>query len=106
MAFGEAEEEVGAFDESKGMGMIGSASGKVRANTGEAKSRGLHFLLEKNCRKSDVFFQAKMSKSNKLRTAALTRAAQSSQIAGTATSIAFTPSQGRNFFSLDNLGHH
>jgi len=76
MAFGEAEEEVGAFDESKGLGMIGSASGKVRASAGEAKSR------------------AKMSKSNKLRTAALTRAAQSSQVAGTATSIAFTPTQG------------
>ncbi|KLO10148.1 Nop domain-containing protein [Schizopora paradoxa] len=77
MAFGEAEEEVGAFDESKGLGMIGSASGKIRASAGETKSR------------------AKMSKANKLRTAALTRAAQSSsQIAGTATSIAFTPTQG------------
>lgn len=38
MAFGEAEEEVGAFDQTKGLGMIGS--GKVRANVGEAKSRG------------------------------------------------------------------
>lgn len=56
MAFGEAEEEVGAFDESKGMGMIGSASGKVRANTGEAKSRGLHFLLEKNLPSLTSFF--------------------------------------------------
>lgn len=38
MAFGEAEEEVGAFDQTKGLGMIGS--GKVRAGVGEAKSRG------------------------------------------------------------------
>ena len=38
MAFGEAEEEVGAFDQTKGLGMIGT--GKVRANVGEAKSRG------------------------------------------------------------------
>ena len=38
MAFGEAEEEVGAFDQTKGLGMIGS--GKVRAGAGEAKSRG------------------------------------------------------------------
>ena len=38
MAFGEAEEEVGAFDQTKGLGMIGS--GKVRANVGDAKSRG------------------------------------------------------------------
>lgn len=41
MAFGEAEEEVGAFDQTKGMGMIGLASGKVRAGAGEAKSRGV-----------------------------------------------------------------
>jgi hypothetical protein len=40
MAFGEAEEEVGAFDETKGLGMIGLGTGKVRANLGEAKSRG------------------------------------------------------------------
>lgn len=41
MAFGEAEEEVGAFDETKGMGMIGAGTGKVRAGMGEAKSRGM-----------------------------------------------------------------
>jgi U4/U6 small nuclear ribonucleoprotein PRP31 len=40
MAFGEAEEEVGAFDETKGLGMIGVGTGKVRANMGEAKTRG------------------------------------------------------------------
>jgi hypothetical protein len=40
MAFGEAEEEVGAFDETKGLGMIGSSSGKIRASAGEAKSKG------------------------------------------------------------------
>lgn len=40
MVFGEAEEEVGAFDQTKGLGMIGSASGKVRAGMGEAKSKG------------------------------------------------------------------
>ena len=38
MKFGEAEEEVGAFDQTKGMGMIGS--GKVRAGLGEAKTKG------------------------------------------------------------------
>jgi len=42
MAFGEAEEEVGAFDQTKGMGMIGAASGKVRSGMGEAKSRGVY----------------------------------------------------------------
>lgn len=40
MAFGEAEEEVGAFDQTKGLGMIGVGTGKVRAGLGEAKSRG------------------------------------------------------------------
>ncbi len=40
MAFGEVEEEVGAFDETKGLGMIGVGTGKVRANVGESKSRG------------------------------------------------------------------
>lgn len=40
MTFGQAEEEVGAFDQTKGMGMIGAGTGKVRAGLGEAKSRG------------------------------------------------------------------
>ncbi|KAF9224294.1 Nop domain-containing protein [Gyrodon lividus] len=82
MAFGEAEEEVGAFDQTKGLGMIGVGTGKVRAGLGEAKSR------------------AKMSKANRLRTAALTRAAQSgSATSGTATSLTVTPVQG---FELTN----
>ncbi|KAG9317186.1 hypothetical protein JVU11DRAFT_1379 [Chiua virens] len=82
MAFGEAEEEVGAFDQTKGLGMIGVGTGKVRAGLGEAKSR------------------AKLSKANKLRTAALTRAAQSgSATSGTATSLTVTPVQG---FELTN----
>ncbi|PPQ65231.1 hypothetical protein CVT26_000208 [Gymnopilus dilepis] len=80
MAFGEAEEEVGAFDQTKGLGMIGVGTGKVRAGMGEAKSR------------------AKLSKANKLRTAAITRSAQS-QGSGTATSLSVTPAQG---FELTN----
>ncbi|OSC98699.1 Nop domain-containing protein [Trametes coccinea BRFM310] len=80
MAFGEPEEEVGAFDQTKGLGMIGT--GKVRANVGEAKSR------------------AKLSKANKLRLAALNRAAQSgTATSGTATSLTVTPVQG---FELTN----
>lgn len=48
MAFGEAEEEVGAFDQTKGLGMMGAGTGKVRAGMGEAKSRGewLSFLSQ------------------------------------------------------------
>ncbi|KAI0356525.1 Nop domain-containing protein [Trametes cingulata] len=80
MAFGEPEEEVGAFDQTKGLGMIGT--GKVRAGVGEAKSR------------------AKLSKANKLRVAALTKAAQSgTATSGTATSLTVTPVQG---FELTN----
>ena len=41
MAFGEAEDEVGAFDQTKGMGLIGSSSGRIRAGMGEAKSKGM-----------------------------------------------------------------
>ena len=41
MSFGEAEQEVGAFDQTKGMGMIGVGTGKVRAGMGEEKTRGL-----------------------------------------------------------------
>ncbi|KAH6915237.1 U4/U6 small nuclear ribonucleoprotein Prp31 [Coprinopsis sp. MPI-PUGE-AT-0042] len=81
LAFGEAEEEVGAFDQTKGMGMITSSSGKVRAGAAEAKSR------------------AKMSKKNKLRTAAITRSAQQAESSGTATSLSVTPAQG---FELTN----
>lgn len=85
MVFGEAEEEVGAFDQTKGLGMIGAGTGKVRAGMGEAKSR------------------AKMSKANKLRTAALTRAAgtqglSGTQTSGTATSLSVTPSQGKGYY--------
>ncbi|KAJ6539190.1 Nop domain-containing protein [Mycena capillaripes] len=88
MVFGEAEEEVGAFDQTKGMGMIGATSGSVRAGLGESKSR------------------AKMSKANKLRTAALNRSAllggtqpSSSSSSGTQTSLSVTPAQG---FELTN----
>ena len=40
MKFGEAEEETGAYDETKGLGMIGTSSGKVRAGAGEDRSKG------------------------------------------------------------------
>lgn len=53
MVFGEAEEEVGAFDQTKGTGMIGSASGKVRASAGEAKSRGKLLLFSTTLVDSD-----------------------------------------------------
>lgn len=79
MTFGDAEQEVGAFDQTKGLGMIGATTGKVRAGAGDAKSK------------------AKMSKANKLRTTLLTQQAASSggnSISGTATSLAVTPHQG------------
>ena len=101
MALGEAEEEVGAFDETKGLGMIGT--GKVRANVGEAKSRGMispYFVRLQITYSRQPEITAKLSKANKLRTAALTRAAQSSQTSGTATSLTVTPIQGPSHGSL------
>jgi len=85
MTFGEAEEEIGAFDQTKGLGMISSSSnissGKVRAGVADSKVR------------------AKMSKANRLRTAAITRSAASMQASGamegTKTSLSVTPAQGK-----------
>ena len=79
MVFGQAEDETGLGEESVGLGMIGSSSGKIRA---EAVSKAS---------------KAKMSKSNRLRTQLLSKAAQNSNnptLSGTATSLAFTPVQG------------
>lgn len=79
MKFGEAEEEIGAYDETSGLGMIGSASGRVRVSAGEAKSK------------------AKMSKANKNRLAALRASSGSGASAGSSgisSSLVFTPVQG------------
>ena len=97
MVFGEAEEEVGAFDETKGLGMIGVGTGKVRAGGADAKSRGTNPYIYCFLSKSYTG-TAKMSKANKLRTAALARAAAqgrgSELSSGTATSLTVTPVQG------------
>lgn len=54
MVFGEAEEEVGAFDQTKGLGMIGVASGKVRAGMGEAKSKGPSISPRSKVNQADI----------------------------------------------------
>jgi U4/U6 small nuclear ribonucleoprotein PRP31 len=90
MSFGEAEQEIGAFDQTKGLGMIssssGMSSGKVRAGVADSKVR------------------AKMSKANRLRTAAITRSAASMQAGGasegTMTSLSVTPAQGKISINL------
>lgn len=46
MAFGEVEEETGAYDETVGLGMIGSSTGRVRAEAVDNKSRGTYPLTE------------------------------------------------------------
>lgn len=93
--FGEAEAEGGAFDEVIGLGMVGSSSntGRIRAQTGEAKSK------------------AKMSKRNQTRLDQLRGGggamgprlpdvgssgggAGDDASSGTASSLAFTPVQG------------
>lgn len=104
MAFGEAEEETGAYDETRGMGMIGSTSGKVRASAGEARSKGalrapfglsvahvcpgeLTFTIITSC-------TAKLSKSSKGRLASIKTAGSGTATSGLASSLAFTPVQG------------
>lgn len=104
MVFGEAEEEVGAYGETKGLGMIGVATGKVRAGMGEAKSKGLYLLpfssYLSEAHAYSLSLIAKLSKVNRLRTARLNSAAQQSQqTSGTATSLTVTPVQG---FQLTN----
>lgn len=47
MAFGEVEQEVGAFDQTKGLGMIGS--GKVRAGMGDSRNKGTSRALKVLC---------------------------------------------------------
>lgn len=78
MAFGEEEEEAAAYDETRGLGMAGSSSGKLRQLQGESRSK------------------AKMSKNNKSRLAAL-RGSSSGTQSGLASSISFTPHQGVEF---------
>lgn len=87
MEFGKQEEEAFGYDESVGLGMINSsASGKIRAQTAEERSKG------------------KISKANKNRLAALRGAsaagtasvlgARAGGVDGTASSLSFTPVQG------------
>ncbi|EGF98727.1 uncharacterized protein MELLADRAFT_40702 [Melampsora larici-populina 98AG31] len=79
LRFGEIEEEVGSFDETKGLGMLGSSSGRVRVNQGESRTK------------------AKMSKANKNRLAALRStpgSGSSLNTSGTSSSLVFTPVQG------------
>jgi U4/U6 small nuclear ribonucleoprotein PRP31 len=105
MAFGEAEQEVGAYDQTKGLGMIGVTTGKVRAGMGDAKSKGLFPSWPFTSHSPDVRTDSatpivKLSKANRLRTARLNSVAQQSQqTSGTATSLTVTPVQG---FQLTN----
>ncbi|EPQ28795.1 uncharacterized protein PFL1_03598 [Pseudozyma flocculosa PF-1] len=77
--FGKQEDEAFGYDESVGLGMIGSSTGKVRAQVGEDRSK------------------ARMSKANKNRIAALKQrptAGSAALESGTASSLSFTPVQG------------
>lgn len=86
--FGKAEEEAEAFDETMGLGMVNTkASGRIRAVTADAKSKGAYLLT------------ARMSKANKERLATLNRplslaSVPNSSTSGTQSSLSFTPVQG------------
>lgn len=85
--FGQEEEEVGAFDETVGMGMISSKgdSGRIRSQAGQANGA-----------------KAKMSKRNQdrinllknSRSGASTLESVGGESSGTASSLSFTPVQG------------
>lgn len=101
MVFGEAEEETGAYDETRGLGMIGSASGKVRANAGEARSKGESLSIRLFLKALTdplrlitplLHSTAKLSKMNKGRLASIKTAGTATS--GLASSLAFTPVQG------------
>lgn len=101
LKFGEAEEEVGAYDDVQGMGMIGSSSGRVRANVAEARSKGASPSLSRSDPRSpparawltDPLAAAKLSKSAKGRIASI-KPVSGTATSGLATSLAFTPVQG------------
>ena len=40
MEFGKAEDETGSYDETVGLGMIGKASGRIRAEVADSRSNG------------------------------------------------------------------
>jgi U4/U6 small nuclear ribonucleoprotein PRP31 len=102
MAFGEEEEETGAYDETRGLGMAGSSSGKLRQLVGESRSKGGYFrdiiLISGELHRLTYWcvHAAKMSKSNKNRLATL-RGSSSGTQSGLASSISFTPHQGVEF---------
>ena len=54
MAFGQVEEEVGAYDETRGMGMIGSSSGKVRAGAADARTKSESLFPSSQIRSKDI----------------------------------------------------
>lgn len=95
--FGEEELEDGAYDETRGLGMIGASSGKLRANLGEDRSKGESFFIT-----LDVSFfvliktrTAKLSKAHKNRLATLKGSSTpGGSVSGMASSLAFTPAQG------------
>jgi hypothetical protein len=41
MAFGVAEDETGSFDKTKGLGLIGQNSGKIRASVADPRVKGM-----------------------------------------------------------------
>jgi U4/U6 small nuclear ribonucleoprotein PRP31 len=113
--FGEAEEETGMEDETVGMGMIGTSSGKIRAGAGEARTKGesRNSTFEVDGMLIRSSFAAKMSKMNKGRLASiktscectvssvsssvltsLRTVASGTATSGLASSLSFTPLQG------------
>ncbi|PWN18456.1 Nop domain-containing protein [Microstroma glucosiphilum] len=104
--FGKAEEEMGAFDETVGLGMAGSssASGRIRAGVGENRTKAkmskknqgrLEAIRRGNARTNlDEMLGPSSSSSSFPARGAANGISSSATSSGTQTSLAFTPVQG------------
>lgn len=104
--FGKAEEEMGAFDETVGLGMAGSssASGRIRAGVGENRTKAkmskknqgrLEAMRRGNARTNLDEMTGPSSSSSLFPTRGAANGTSSSATSsGTQTSLAFTPVQG------------
>ena len=93
MEFGKAEAEADMDDESVGLGMIGSSTGRVRSEVVDSRSKGTQFpVLVLTAARANLL--AKLSRANKLRTQMLGKSMSSDSKSGTSTSLSFTPVQG------------
>lgn len=91
--FGETEEEAGAFDDSVGLGMLGSNadSGRIRAQVASSGNKAR--MSKRNAQRIQAIQQS-ASPAARLEAYGKTSDSGASQVSGTASSLSFTPVQG------------